>query len=220
MGKVNGILGRKRGMTQVFREDGRVVPVTVIETPPCRVVQLKTEETDGYVAVQVGSEATTEKRIGKPRTGHLKKAGLDPMRRLMEFKVDTVEGLEPGQELKVEEIFSEGDRLDVRGTSKGRGFAGTIKRHKFHRGDMTHGGMARRRPGSIGQCADPARVFKGKRMAGHMGNRRVTARNLELVRIDAENRFLLVRGAVPGPMNGELVVLKTKKGVRVRPSGH
>jgi large subunit ribosomal protein L3 len=211
---VNGIIGRKKGMSQVFTEDGRVVPVTVIQAPPVKVVQVKTAETDGYSAIQVGSEETTEKRIGKPRAGHLKKAGLPPMRRLMEFRVDSVEGFEPGGEVKVEDIFSEGDRVDVRGTSKGRGFAGTIKRHNFQRGDMTHGGMAKRRPGAIGQCADPSRVFKGKRMSGQMGNKRVTVRNLEVVRVDAENQFFLVRGAVPGPVNGEVVIHKTKKGAR------
>jgi large subunit ribosomal protein L3 len=211
---VRGIIGRKKGMTQIFTDEGKVVPVTVIETPPCRIAQVKTVERDGYEAVQLGAEPSTEKRIGKPRAGHLKKHGLPPLRLLMEFPVDSLEGIEPGKEIRVEEVFSAGDRVDVRGTSKGRGFAGTIKRHGFSRGDMTHGGMNKRRPGSIGQCAFPSRVFKGKRMAGHMGHRKVTVRNLELVRVDAENGYLLVRGAVPGPVNGEVVVLKTKKGVR------
>jgi large subunit ribosomal protein L3 len=211
---LNGIIGRKKGMTQIFSEDGRAVPATVIETPSCRVVQVKTPETDGYSALQIGIGATTEKRIGRPRTGHLRKAGLEPMRRLREFRVDSTEGFEPGAEVKIEEVFSEGDRVDVRGTSKGRGFAGTVKRHNFSIGDKTHGGMCKRRPGAIGQCADPARVFKGKRMSGQMGNRKVTVRNLEIVRIDTENGYFLVKGAVPGPVNGEIVILKTKKGVR------
>jgi len=212
---IKGIIGKKKGMTQVFGEDGACIPVTVIEATPCRVVQVRTPEKDGYAAIQLGCGATTEKRAGKPRTGHLKKAGLEPMRRLMEFRVDSVEGFEPGQAIAVEEVFAEGDRVDVRGRSKGRGFAGTIKRHKFQRGDVTHGGMNVRRPGSIGQCADPSKVFKGQRMSGHMGAANLTVRNLQLVRIDAENGYLLVKGAVPGPVNGEIVIQKTKKGVRV-----
>ena len=177
---------------------------------------MKTDETDGYSAVQIAHTPGKPKRIGKPRLGHLKKHGdLPALRRLMEFRVDSTEGLEAGQSIGAPEVFEEGERVDVRGTSKGRGFAGTIKRHHFARGDMTHGGMCKRRPGAIGQCATPSRVFKGKRMAGHMGNRRVTVRNLELVRIDGENNYVLVRGAVPGPINGEVVIKKTKKGVRV-----
>ncbi len=211
---MNGIIGRKKGMSQVFTDEGRVVPVTVIEATPCKVVQVKTVETDGYTALQIGTGETLERRIGKPRTGHLKKAGLPPMRRLMEFRLDSVEGFEPGGDVKVEEVFTEGERIDVRGTSKGKGFAGTVKRHNFSIGDMTHGGMCKRRPGAIGQCADPARVFKGKKMSGQMGNKKVTVRNLEVVRIDAENGYFLVKGAVPGPINGEVVILKTKKGVR------
>ena len=212
---INGIIGKKKGMTQVFTEEGQVIPVTVVETPACFVAQLRTPEKDGYSAVQVGTDEVAERKIGMPRAGHLKKLGLAPMRRLMEFRVDSTEEFESGQELKVDEIFTEGERVDVRGTSKGRGFAGTIKRHHFARGDMTHGGMAKRRPGAIGQCASPSRVFKGKRMSGQMGNKKVTTRNLELVKIDVENRFLLIRGAVPGPVNGEVIVRKTKKGVRV-----
>lgn len=212
---IQGFLGRKKGMTHVFAEDGSIVPVTVIETEPCRVAQVRTTEKDGYVAVQVACFASTEKRVGKPRAGHLKKAGIPPMKRLTEFRTAGPEGFEPGQEIRVEQVFSAGDRVDVRGTSKGRGFAGVIKRHGFARGDMSHGGMSKREPGSIGQCADPSRVFKGKRMPGHMGVDRVTVRNLELVRIDPENHFVLVRGAVPGPPNGEIWITKSKKGVRV-----
>jgi len=213
---INGILGRKKGMTQVYTEDGHVVPVTVIETSPNRVAQVKTAENDGYQSVQVGAFEVRAKIIGKPRAGHLKKHGdLPPMRRVREFRVDSLEGLEAGQEIKASDVFAEGDRVDVQATSKGRGFAGTIKRHAFSRGDMTHGGMSKRRPGSIGQCATPARVFKGKKMPGHLGARTVTTRNLVLVRIDEENGYVLVRGAVPGPVNGEVLIRKTKKGVRV-----
>ena len=212
---IQGFIGRKKGMTQVFAEDGRIVPVTIIEAEPCRVSQVRTPGNDGYSAVQVACFPTTEKRCGKPRAGHLKKAGVAPMRRLTEFRVASAEGFMPGQEIKVEEVFAVGDRVDVRGVSKGKGFAGTVKRHNFAIGDMSHGGMSKREPGSIGQCADPSRVFRGKKMAGHMGMDRVTMRNLVLVRVDAENRFLLVRGAVPGPMNGEIWITKTKKGIRV-----
>jgi large subunit ribosomal protein L3 len=211
---IHGIVGRKKGMTQIFTAEGKVVPVTVIATPPVKVAQLKTAEKDGYLAVQVAAEEIREKIIGKPRAGHLRKHGLAPHRRLLEFRVDTLEGMESGQELGIGTIFSEGERVDVRGVTKGRGFAGVIKRHKFSRGDQTHGGMNKRRTGSIGQCATPAKVFRGKRMPGHMGHETLTARNLELVRIDVENRYLLVKGAVPGPVNGEVVVTKTKKGVR------
>lgn len=211
---IHGIVGRKKGMTQVFAEDGRVVPVTVIQADPCKVAQVRTPERDGYAAVQVACFPSTEKRIGKPRAGHLKKAGLPALKRLQEFRVASAEGFTPGQEIRAEEVFAVGDRVDVRGVSKGRGFAGVIKRHKFTRGDMSHGGMSKRRHGSIGQCADPSRVFRGKRMAGHMGMDGVTARNLELVRIDTENCYILVKGAVPGPVNGEIVVTKTKKGKR------
>ncbi len=212
---IDGIIGKKKGMTQVYTEEGKCIPVTVVEPAACRVVQVKTPETDGYTALQIGFDPTTEKRSGKPRAGHLKKAGLEPMRRLTEFRLDDVNGYEPGAEIKMEEVFEVGERVDVRGVSKGRGFAGTTKRHKFSIGDMTHGGMCKRRPGAIGQCAWPSRVFKGKRMSGHMGNRKMTVRNLELVRIDAENGYLLIKGAVPGPINGEIMIRKTKKGVRV-----
>jgi large subunit ribosomal protein L3 len=211
---IEGIIGRKKGMTQIFHEDGTVVPVTVIEAQPARVVQLRTAERDGYTAVQLGAFPTKAKRIGKPRTGHLAKRGLEPLRRLKELRVDSLEGFEAGQEIKVGDVFAQGDRVDVQGVSRGLGFAGVVKRHGFSRGDMTHGGMSKRRPGSIGACATPSRVFKGKRMAGHMGSRKVTARNLEVVRVDGENHCLLVRGAVPGAINGEVLIRKTKKGVR------
>ena len=204
---IDGIVGRKKGMTQIFLEDGRVVPVTVIDTTPVRVAQVKTAETDGYNAVQVAHTPGKPKRIGKPRLGHLKKHGdLPALRRLMEFRVDSTEGLEPGQSIGAADVFEAGERVDVRGTSKGRGFAGTIKRHHFSRGDMTHGGMCKRRPGAIGQCATPSRVFKGQRMAGHMGDVRVTTQNLEIVSTDADRGLILVKGAVPGSKNGWVFV--------------
>ena len=212
---IDGIMGRKRGMTQIFSDEGEVVPVTIIEVTACQVAQLKTAEKDGYTAVQVATDASKEKHIGKPRTGHCKKLGLGPMRRLTEFRVASLEGMETGQAIKAEDVFESGQRVDVSGTSKGRGFAGAIKRHKFTRGDMSHGGMSRRRVGSIGQCATPSRVFKGKRMPGHMGDESCTVRNLVLVHIDTENQLLLVRGAVPGALNAAVVVRKTKKGARV-----
>ncbi len=212
---VNGIIGRKKGMTQVFLEDGTLVPVTVIDATPCGVVQRKTVENDGYEAVQLGAFAAKEKHLGKPRTGHVKKHGGKLYRRLIEFPTSSLEGLDSGREIKVDEVFAVGDRVDVRGTSKGKGFQGPIKRHKFNCGPMTHGSMNHRAPGSIGQCATPGRVFKGTRLPGHMGDRRVTTRNLVVVRVDTKNHILLVRGAVPGAMNAEVVVKKTKKGVRV-----
>jgi large subunit ribosomal protein L3 len=212
---IDGIMGRKRGMTQIFAEDGAVLPVTVIEVPSCIVAQLRTAEKDGYTAVQVGTDVAKEKHIGKPRAGHCKKLGIEPMRRLREFRVDSLEGMETGQAIKVEDVFVVGQRVDVSGTSKGKGFQGTVKRHNFSRGDMSHGGMSRRRPGSIGQCATPSRVFKGHRMSGHMGDRAITMRNLELVAIDTEHQLLLVRGAVPGAVNAQVIVRRTTKGVRV-----
>lgn len=212
---VHGIVGRKKGMTQIFLEDGTMVPVTVIDATPCGVVQKKTEEKDGYVAVQLGAFVAKEKNVGKPRAGHGKKHGGKVYRRLVEFRLPSLEGLETGQEIKASDVFAVGDKVDVSGVSKGRGFQGTIKRHKFNCGPMTHGSMNHRAPGSIGQCATPARVFKGKRLPGHMGDRNCTTRNLQVVRVDTENHILLIRGAVPGAINAQVVVRKTKKGKRV-----
>lgn len=212
---VSGFVGRKKGMTQVFLEDGTLVPVTVIDATPCGIMQRKTEESDGYVGVQLGAFVGKEKHLGKPRTGHGKKHGGKTFRKIVEFRVPSLEGLETGQEIKISDVFAVGDRVDVRGRSKGKGFQGTIKRHGFKRGPMTHGSMNHRAPKSIGQCATPGRVFRGKRLPGHMGNRNVTARNLQVVRVDSENHILLVRGAIPGSVNAEVLVRKTKKGVRV-----
>ncbi|RVU98171.1 50S ribosomal protein L3 [Coriobacteriales bacterium OH1046] len=197
---VNTILGRKLGMTQVWDENDNVVPVTVIQAGPCTVSQVKTKATDGYDAVQIGFGEIKPKRVNKPLAGHFKAQGVEPLRYLREVRVENAEEYKPGDQVTVE-IFAETKAVDVTGTSKGKGFQGTIKRWNFSRGPMTHGSRNQRRPGSIGQCAYPARVRKGLHMAGHMGNERVTVKNLKLVRVDAEQNLLLVKGAVPGGKN-------------------
>ena len=197
-----GLLGRKLGMTQVFDpEDGHVERVTVIEAGPCFVTAIRRAERDGYDAVQVGFGEAREKRIQKARLGHLKKAGVGPLRHLCEFRGEAAE-LEVGNELGVDAVFEKGQRVKVSGRSKGKGFQGTIKRHNFHRGPVTHGSHNVRAPGSIGASADPARVFKGIRGPGQMGGGRVTQRGLEVVDVRADEHLLLVRGSVPGPKNG------------------
>ncbi|MBE7036191.1 MAG: 50S ribosomal protein L3 [Ruminococcaceae bacterium] len=200
------ILGKKLGMTQLFGEDGVLIPVTVIEAGPCRVIQKKTAENDGYEAVQVGFEEKKEKHTSKPMQGHFKKAGTGYMRYLKEFKLDNAAEMNVGDEIKAD-IFAEGDAVDVTGISKGKGFAGTIKRWGTHRGPMTHGSGYHRGPGSMGACSTPSRVMKGKRLAGHLGVEKVTVQNLAIVKIDAEKNILAIRGAVPGPKGG-LVVIK------------
>lgn len=197
---VNTILGRKLGMTQVWDENDNVVPVTVIQAGPCTVSQVKTKATDGYDAVQIGFGEIKPKRVNKPLAGHFKAQGVEPLRYLREVRVENAEEYKPGDQITVE-IFAETKAVDVTGTSKGKGFQGTIKRWNFSRGPMTHGSRNQRKPGSIGQCAYPARVRKGLHMAGHMGNERVTVKNLKLVRVDAEQNLLLVKGAVPGGKN-------------------
>lgn len=197
---VNIILGRKLGMTQVWDEDDNVVPVTVIQAGPCTISQVKTKATDGYEAVQIGFGEIKPKRVNKPLAGHFKAQGVEPMRYLREVRVEDASEYKTGDQVTVE-IFADSKAVDVTGTSKGKGFQGTIKRWNFHRGPMTHGSRNQRRPGSIGQCAYPARVRKGLHMAGHMGNERVTVKNLKLVRVDAEQNLLLVKGAVPGGKN-------------------
>jgi len=197
---VNTILGRKLGMTQVWDDDDNVVPVTVIQAGPCTISQVKTKATDGYDAVQIGFGEIKPKRVNKPLAGHFKAQGVEPMRYLREVRVEDAGEYKAGDQVTVE-IFSDTEAVDVTGTSKGKGFQGTIKRWNFHRGPMTHGSRNQRRPGSIGQCAYPARVRKGLHMAGHMGNERVTVKNLKLVRVDAEQNLLLVKGAVPGGKN-------------------
>ena len=197
---VNTILGRKLGMTQVFDEDDNVVPVTVIQAGPCTVSQVKTKATDGYDAVQIGFGDIKPKHVNKPMAGHFKAAGVEPMRYLREVRVPEGEEHKCGDVVSVAD-FAECAAVDVTGTSKGKGFQGTIKRWNFSRGPMTHGSRNERRPGSIGQCAYPARVRKGLHMAGHMGNERVTVKNLKVVRVDAEQNLMLVKGAVPGGKN-------------------
>jgi large subunit ribosomal protein L3 len=208
-----GIVGRKVGMTRVFTEDGASVPVTVIEAEPNRVTQLRTEETDGYRAVQVTTGSRKASRVSKPAAGHLAKAGVEAGRGLWEFRLGDGEGeeIELGGELKVD-IFEAGQIVDVCGTSKGKGFQGGVKRHNFRMQDATHGNsISHRAPGSIGQCQTPGRVFKGKKMAGQMGNVKRTSMNLEVVQVDVERNLLLVKGAVPGASGGDVVVTPAVK---------
>ena len=204
------ILGKKIGMTQVFTEDGRLIPVSVIQAGPCPVVQKKTEEVDGYIAVQVGYEDKKERRANKPEKGHFAKAGVSVKKHLKEFKLDNAAELNVGDELKVDQ-FEVGETVDVTGTSKGHGFAGTIKRWGTHRGPMTHGSHYHRGPGSMGACSDPSRVFKGKKLPGHYGVDKVTILNLDLVKIDTERNLLLVKGSIPGPKGGLVVVRNAVK---------
>jgi large subunit ribosomal protein L3 len=207
---VAGIIGKKVGMTQVFADDGRALPVTVIEAGPCVVVQRKSKEKDGYSAVQLGLvEARKVKNVTKPMQGHFAKAGLPPCKVVREVRVAEGDEAKVGDKVSVEQ-FAPGDRVDVIGISKGKGFQGVVKRHHFRGGDATHGSMFHRAPGGIGASAYPSRVLKGMRAAGHMGSDRVTARNLTVVRVDAENNLLIVKGAVPGAGGGYVVIRKGK----------
>ena len=200
-----GVIGRKCGMTRVFTEEGVSVPVTVIEVTPNRVAQLKAEETDGYQAVQVTAGERRASRVTKAQAGHFAKAGVEAGRGVWEFRAEAGE-LEAGAAVTVE-IFEAGQMIDVTGTSKGKGFAGAVKRWNFRTQDATHGNsLSHRAPGSIGQNQTPGRVFKGKKMAGHLGAERVTVQNLEVVRVDAEKNLLLVKGAVPGATGGDVIV--------------
>ena len=204
---VKAIIGKKAGMTQIFDEKGRVVPVTVIEAGPCVVTQKKVDEKDGYSAIQMGFEEVQEKRLSKPENGHLKKAGVQPVRHLREFKLEDMDAYNVGDKLYAD-VFAEGDKVDVTGTSKGKGFAGVIKRHNAHRTPMSHGGgPVHRHAGSMGSGTDPSRIFKGKIGAGHMGVEQVTIQNLEVVKVDKEMNLIAIRGAVPGP-KGSLVFIK------------
>jgi large subunit ribosomal protein L3 len=206
---INGLIGKKVGMTQIIQEDGTVVPVTVIQAGPCVVMQKKSAEKDGYESVQLGLvEFLKPKRISKPMAGHFKKANAAPARVLREMSVDGDDSPKPGDQVLCD-IFSEQERVHIIGTSKGRGFAGFVKRHHFRGGRASHGSMFHRAPGSIGSSAYPSRVIKGMRMAGHMGNQRVTVRNMRVERVDKENNLLYLRGAVPGPAGGYLVVEKS-----------
>jgi large subunit ribosomal protein L3 len=207
-----GILGKKLGMTQIFNAEGVVEPVTVIEAGPCLVVQRKSVERDGYDAVQVGLvEERPARGVSQPMVGHFQKAGVAPMRRLMEFRVASDNELAAGDQVKVD-IFAESDYVDVTGTSKGKGFQGVVKRHGFGGGRATHGSMFHRAPGSIGQSSYPSRVFPGMRLPGRTGGKRVTRKNLQIVKIDAERNLLYVRGSVPGPNNGYVAVQRAKRG--------
>ncbi len=207
-----GILGKKIGMTQLFRADGQVVPVTLLKAGPCIVVQRKTPATDGYDAVQLGlNEFVKAKRINKPSTGHLKKAGAEGTKFLREFRLTSGgSDMKAGDQVLVSD-FHPNEKVDVIGVSKGRGFAGVVKRHHFRGGDGTHGGMHHRAPGSIGASSFPSRVVPGMRMGGHMGNAQVTVRNLEIIEIDTEDNVIVVKGAVPGPNGGYVVVRRANQ---------
>ena len=208
---MKGILGKKLGMTQIFDEDGTAIPVTVIEAGPCYVTQKKTEETDGYNAIALGFGELPEKRLNRPEIGHLKKANCPPLQYLREFRVTDPDEYEPGQKVDVS-VFEVGDFVDVIGTSKGKGFAGVVKRHGFRGGPKTHGQSDRwRAPGSVGAGSTPGRVFKGVRMAGRMGNQQVTTLNLKVALVDADKNLLAVKGAVPGGKNGLLIIREARK---------
>lgn len=198
-----GILGKKIGMTQIFTDDGEVIPVTVVEAGPCFVAQKKTEENDGYEAYQIAFGEVKAKNVNKPMKGHFEKAGVEPRKKLTEVQFDDEYNV--GDEIKVN-IFEEGEKVDVTGISKGKGYAGVIKKWNFSRGPMAHGSKFHRSPGSIGSSADPARVFKGKKMAGRMGGERVTIQNLEVVRVDQDKNLLLVKGSIPGPKKGTILI--------------
>ena len=204
------ILGKKLGMTQIFNENGKVIPVTVIEAGPCTVIQKKTVEKDGYEAIQVASGDIREKLRNKPIKGHFAKAGVAVKRHIKEFKLEDLNGLEIGQEIKVD-VFEAGDRVDISGVSKGKGFQGTIKRWNAHRGPMSHGSKFHRAVGSMGASSDPSRTFKSKRMPGHMGNVNTTVLNLEVVRIIPEKNLILIKGGVPGPNKGLVQIRNTVK---------
>ena len=204
------ILATKVGMTQIFNEDGTLIPVTVLQAGPCVVTQVKTEENDGYASVQVGFGEIREKLVNKPETGHFKKAGVEVKRFVKEFKFENAAEYEVGQEIKAD-IFAAGDKIDATAISKGKGFQGAIKRHGQSRGPMTHGSKYHRHAGSNGACSDPSRAFKGKGMPGQMGNVQVTVQNLEIVRVDTENNLLLVKGAVPGPKKSLVTIKETVK---------
>ena len=209
---MEGILGKKLGMTQVFSDDGRIVPVTVVEAGPCLVVQRKTVERDGYEAVQIGFvEQRPLRKVTQARAGHFKKAGVPSMRRLMEFPVTDGEEATAGDEVKVS-IFEEDQYVDVIGTGKGKGFQGVVKRYGFGGGRATHGSMFHRAPGSIGNSATPSRVFKGKRLPGRMGGKRITTKNLKVIKVDEENNLIYLRGSVPGANNSYVALRRSKRG--------
>ena len=203
------IIGKKIGMTQIFDAEGKVVPVTVIEAGPCNVIQKKTIETDGYEAVQLGFGEVKEKHVNKALKGHFAKSGVAVKKVLKEFRLDEIT-LNVGDEVKAD-VFQEGECVDVTGISKGKGYAGTVKRWGTHRGPMTHGSGYHRGPGSMGGCSSPSRVFKGKRLAGHLGCEKVTVQNLDVVRVDMDRNLILVKGAIPGPKGGIVTIKNTVK---------
>ena len=206
-----GLIGKKIGMTQLFDESGKVIPVTVVEAGPCTVVQKKTVENDGYAAVQVGFGDVKVQRVNKPMAGHFKKADVAPKKVLKEFRLEDTESVNVGDVLKAH-VFAAGDRVDVVGTSKGKGTAGAIKRWNFSRLKESHGtGPVARHAGSLGACSDPSRVYKGKKLAGHLGSERVTIQNLDIVKVDAENNLIAIKGAIPGPRGGIVVIADTVK---------
>ena len=205
-----GILGTKLGMTQVFDEEGRAIPVTVVQAGPCTVTQIKTKQTDGYTAIQLGYKEVKPKAINKPELGHLAKSSAGPLRHLQEYRLDDTAQFELGQALKAD-LFTAGQIVDVCGTSIGRGFAGYQKRHNFKRGPMAHGSKNHRLPGSTGAGTTPGRTFPGKRMAGRLGGTRVTIRKLQVVRVDADRNLLLIKGAVPGKPGALLSITPTNK---------
>ena len=204
------LIGKKVGMTQIFDEQGRVIPVTAIEAGPCTVVQVKTVETDGYNAIQLGFGDVKEHKVIKPVKGHYTKVNLTPKKHLREFRVDNTAEVKVGDELKAD-TFAVGDKLDIQGTSKGKGFQGVIKRHGQSRGPMGHGSMYHRRPGSMGSTSTPGRVFKGKKLPGHMGVEKVTVQNLEVVKVDLDKNAILIKGSVPGNKGSILKIRKTVK---------
>jgi len=209
---MSGILGKKIGMTQIFQDDGRIVPVTVVQAGPCFVVQRKTTDTDGYDAIQVGLvEDRPARKVTQPMAGHFKKADVTPMRRLVEFRVDAEDEVKAGDKIAADR-FEVDDYVDVTATGKGKGFQGVIKRHGFGGGRATHGSMFHRAPGSVGQASYPARVFPGIRLPGQMGAKRVTAKNLQVVKIDAEQNLIYLRGSVPGPRHSFLSISPAKRG--------
>ncbi|MEX1299077.1 MAG: 50S ribosomal protein L3 [Desulfotignum sp.] len=207
---MNGLIGKKIGMTSSFAPDGRLVPVTVVQVGPCVVTQVKTQEKDGYTAIQLGFDETAAEKLNKPISGHLKKATDKGYRVLKEFRTESLQDVEPGTTVDLD-IFSIGDKVTVTGTTKGRGFQGTIKRHGFSRGPESHGNRNHRKPGSIGNSAWPAKVIRGKRMPGHMGVETETVKNLTVVDIKPKDNLLLLKGAVPGPKTGIIKIYKTQK---------
>ncbi len=206
-----GIIGKKMGMTQIFDENGRVIPVTVVEAGPCAVVQKKTVESDGYVAVQLGFGEVSAKKVTKPAKGHFDKADVAPKRTLREFPLEDISAMNVGDILKAD-VFAVGDHVDVVGTSKGKGYAGAIKRWNQHRLRESHGtGPVARHAGSMGSCSTPSRVFKGKRLPGHLGAERVTVQNLKVVKVDAENNLIAIKGAIPGPKGSVVCISDSVK---------